>query len=123
MSGPPFLTTHERAAVDKALRAAGWTPLDSDPDVWWEPGTPDDVRLDLREVFPTPFTVQEPCAVIDADEFEAAQRDPATHSFLTAAEEYVKGGDTACTCRSLRDPDPGATRYYDDDCPVHGEAA
>lgn len=27
---------------------------------------------------------------------------------------------TGCTCQSLRDPDPGATRYYDDDCPVHG---
>jgi hypothetical protein len=41
--------------VETALRAAGFVPVHDDPDVWWSKLMP--VSLDLREVFPSPWTV------------------------------------------------------------------
>lgn len=61
------LTKWERAAVERVLRAAGWAPT-TDPgapaprhaDVWWpERDMPRSV-LDLRDVFPEPFTLTTP---------------------------------------------------------------
>ena len=57
---PPGLTRYERAAVEKVLRAAGWRPLVNDGPTLWGLGLGDRIQtLDLRDVFPTPFTAQE----------------------------------------------------------------
>lgn len=63
MTGAPYLSKHERAAVELVLRSAGFRPYDGD--VWGD----DRRTVQLREVFPSPFTVQQhaphPCVGCD----------------------------------------------------------
>jgi hypothetical protein len=59
---PPYLTVMERRAVERVLEAAGWEPrpgFSTKPSrvAWHKPGTSD--RLDLRRVFPSPFTLSD----------------------------------------------------------------
>lgn len=56
MTGAPYLTRAELAAVKKALAAAGFQEMADD--VWCRLGPIHGPwKVDLRELFPSPFTV------------------------------------------------------------------
>jgi hypothetical protein len=123
----PNLTPEQRAAVETALRAAGFASDDGIQ--WWHGSHFEDEPLDLREVFPSPWTVPqagetEPRTIAPVqpwDEVTAEQIDAALPPPVAPIGILPWGPDRPCTCWRSR---PDGTRLLDGTlCPVHGVAS